>query len=204
MARRPSAKKKFSTDIEDLNLVPIMNLVVCLIPMVLFGASFVQLGVVNVNTPKFGMGKSEAVESDEKPLNLTIAIAEDGFRLSASVIIPGITGPEGMDPTQPPPPPDPAAQQAPTIPKKGENYDFVELYNTMVRVKDMHPNENIVTLTADSKIQFQYIIKSMDVLRLRLDANRYNDLAAFQSAKPKTTDSQQELLWPDVVLSVAQ
>lgn len=203
MARRPSAKKKFDTEIEDLNLVPIMNLVVCLIPMVLFGASFVQLGVVNVNTPKFGMGKSEAVESDEKPLNLTVALAEDGFRLSASVVIPGITGPENFDPTAPPP--EPTEQQGPTIPKDSNgNYNFVELYNKMVAIKDMHPNENIITLTADAKTEYQFVIKAMDVLRLRLEGQRYDDLAAFQSAKPKQKDSQQELLWPDVVLSVAQ
>lgn len=204
MARRPSSKKKFSTDIEDLNLVPIMNLVVCLIPMVLFGASFVKLGVVNVNTPKFGMGKSEAVESDEKPLNLTVALADDGFRLSASVVIPGITGPENFDPTAAPDPAA-AAQQGPTIPKDSNgNYNFVDLYNKMVSIKDQYPNENIVTLTADAKIEYQYIIKTMDVLRLRLGENRYNDLAAFQSAKPKMKDNSQELLWPDVVLSVAQ
>jgi hypothetical protein len=45
MARK---KKGVSTDVEDLNLVPIMNLVVCLIPIILYGTVMVKVGVVNV------------------------------------------------------------------------------------------------------------------------------------------------------------
>jgi biopolymer transport protein ExbD len=69
MARK---KKAFEEKMEDLNLVPIMNLVVVLIPVVLFGMSLVKIGVVNVNAPKFGMGQAAPADDDKKPLNLTI------------------------------------------------------------------------------------------------------------------------------------
>ena len=53
----PRSKKKGIDDkLEDLNLVPIMNLVVCLIPMVLLGTALVKIGVLNVNAPNFGHG----------------------------------------------------------------------------------------------------------------------------------------------------
>ena len=74
MARK---KKTVSTEIEDLNLVPIMNLVVCLIPMVLVGMSLVKIGVINVNAPRFGMGQAEPSDDEDKPLGLTIAINTD-------------------------------------------------------------------------------------------------------------------------------
>ena len=80
MARK---KKGVSTDVEDLNLVPIMNLVVCLIPIILYGTVLVKVGVVNVNAPKFGMGKATPSDDEEKPLNLTLGIEETGFRLKA-------------------------------------------------------------------------------------------------------------------------
>ena len=52
MAKRK--KKGAEEKIDDLNLVPIMNLVVCLIPIVLFGMSLVKIGVINVTLPKLG------------------------------------------------------------------------------------------------------------------------------------------------------
>lgn len=205
MARRPTAKKRFNQEMEELNLVPIMNLVTCLIPMVLFGASFVQIGVINVNAPKFGTGQTEQVENDdEKPLNLTVAIGDDGFYLSATgADIMSVLGlaPEAADPAAAAPP----AQQGPLIPKKGGEYDFVELYNKLVQIKDKFADETIINLTADPTVKYKYIIKAMDVMRVRLEKNSYDDLKAFQAAKPKVAENNQpELLWPDVVLAVAQ
>ena len=196
MARR--GKKKLDDKIEDLNLVPIMNLVVCLIPMVLFGASFIQIGVVNVNTPKFGLSKSvDDSNPDEKPLNLTLAIGEDGFRITANAVIPGITGPEGGEAV--------AADTGPTIPKKGDEYNYLDLYNKLVLVKNQFPEETVLNMTADAATPFKYLIRAMDTLRVRLEEDQYSDLAALQSATVKIdANSSPELLWPDVVLAVAQ
>ena len=201
MARK---KKAFNDKIEDLNLVPIMNLVVCLIPMVLLGMSLVKIGFVNVNAPKFGMGAAAPEDTDEKPLNLTIAIAADGYRLTASgADINSIMGLPPLDPT------DPAAAAAaaaagPTIPKKGELYDYVDLYNKLVAIKKQFPNESIVNMTAERDTHFMYLIGTMDVMRVHLEAETYDDLDSFKAATPKYEDNQVALLWPDVVFAVAQ
>lgn len=199
MARKK--KKKFDDKIEDLNLVPIMNLVVCLIPMVLFGMSLIKIGVVNVNAPKFGMGAAAPDESDEKPLNLTIAVAADGYRLTASgADINTIMGLPPVDPTNPAA----AAAAGPTIPKKGEKYDYVELYNKLVAIKKQFPNESVVNLTAERDTHFKYLIGTMDVMRTYLEADTYDGMDAFQAASVKYEDNQVALLWPDVVFAVAQ
>ena len=199
MSRRK--KKPFDDKLEDLNLVPIMNLVVCLIPMVLYGMAMVKLGVVNVNAPKFGMGAAAPDDSDEKPLNLTIAIASDGYRLTASgADINTILGLPPLDPTNP----EAAAQQGPTIPKKGESYDYVELYNKLVAIKKQFPDETIVNLTAERDTHFKYLIGTMDVMRVKLDSDSYNDLAGLQAASVVYEGNVAELLWPDVVFAVAQ
>lgn len=201
MARK---KKPFNDKIEDLNLVPIMNLVVCLIPMVLFGMSLIKIGIVNVNAPKFGMGAAAPDESDEKPLNLTIAVAADGFRITASgADVNTIMGLPSLDPA------DPAAAAAaaaagPTIPKKGESYDYPELYNKLVAIKKQFPNESIVNLTAERDTHFKYLIGVMDVMRVHLEADAYDGIESFQAAGIKYEDNQAALLWPDVVFAVAQ
>ncbi len=202
MSRRK--KKTFDTSIEDINLVPIMNMVMCLIPMVLLGMSLIKIGVVNVNAPKFGMGAATPDNSDEKPLNLTIAIAADGYRLTASgADINSLMGLPPIDPL------DPAAAAAaaaagPTIPKKGDSYDYISLYNKLVAIKKQFPNESVVNLTAERDTHFKYLIGAMDVMRVQLEADAYDDMDSFRDAAIKYEDSAPVLLWPDVVFAVAQ
>lgn len=202
MARKK--KKGISTEIEDLNLVPIMNLVVCLIPMVLLGMSLVKVGVVNVNAPKFGQGAATPEESDKKPLNLTVAVGADGFRLQATADLNAALGLAAPAATPDAAAADPTAAPPIMIPKKGEEYDFVELYNKMVAIKGKFPDESIVNLTAEAKIPFKHLIFVMDSLRVQLAADTYDDVDAFKNAELKYENNQPVLLWPDVVFAVAQ
>ncbi len=199
MARK---KKGIDDRIEDLNLVPIMNLVVCLIPMVLYGTALIKVGVVNVNAPKFGMGAAAPEDTDEKPLNLTVAIAADGYRITASGA--DINSILGLAPADPAADPAAAAAAGPTIPKKGDTYDYVELYNKLVKIKNEFSHESVVNLTAERDTPFKYLIGTMDVMRSRLEADTYDDLDAFKLAKPKYDENVPALLWPDVVFAVAQ
>lgn len=105
--------REFS-QIDELNLVPIMGLIVILIPMLLLMVVFTKIGVINVNAPKLSVGPAsdDPDEPEKKPLNLTIGISEKGYTIAA-------TG--GVLPGAPPPNPDgtPAAAPAgPTLPSK--------------------------------------------------------------------------------------
>lgn len=197
-----SHRSKFNDKIEDLNLVPIMNLVVCLIPIVLFGTALVKVGIVNVNAPRFGMGQAEAVEDDKKPLNLTLAIGEDGIRITASGA--DINEVLGLAPAAAPADEAAAPAAGPLIPKKGDQYDYMELYNKLSAIKNRYPEETIVNLTADARIPFKVLIATMDVLRVRLEQDTYEDFGAFQTASMKYDQGAPQLLWPDVVFAVAQ
>jgi len=187
MARK--RKKTFDESGDDLNLVPIMNLVVCLIPMVLYGMAMVKVGVVNVNQPRFDHDRGVAAE---KPLRLTVAIADDGYRVTAAgATLPRLAGADdGSAPLK--------------IPKKDGGYDYVELYNTMVAIKKQFPKETIVNLTAERGTPFKFVLGTMDVMRVHLESDTYDDLAGFQSASVRFKDRNPDLLWPDVVFAVAQ
>lgn len=78
--------------LDDLNLVPIMGLIVILIPMLLLMVVFTQIGVININAPKLSVGPAsdDPEEPDKKPLNLTIGISEKGYTIAATGgILPG-------------------------------------------------------------------------------------------------------------------
>lgn len=189
---------------EELNLIPIMNMVVCLIPMILAGTALVKLGVINVNAPKFGMGAAtEATDDQEKPLNLTVAIANEGFRLSATgADINVVLGIEAVV--------DPAAAEgaAPvgvvTIAKRGEDYDYMELYNKLVKIKSQFPQETILNLTADPTMPFKHVVNVIDAVRLKLEQDTFAELEQFTKSPARIEDGVPALLWPDVVFAVAQ
>ena len=161
-----------------------------------------------VNT-SFHFGKVlEAGTSDDekKPLNLTIAIAENGFRLTAGgADINQVLGIEAIVPTDPAAAAAAAGQPAGVvIPKKKDRYDFVDLYLKLVKIKDAFPDETIINLTADAKIPVKYVVGVMDSMRFRLEGNSFDDMAAFAAASVKMEGNAQQLLWPDVVFAVAQ
>lgn len=175
MSTPSSAARRALAPPEDLNLVPIMNLVVCLIPMVLFGASFTQLGVVDVHAPRFSPNPTP---TPGEPLDLTLAIGHDGFRLSAAKPLPDAA-----------------------IPKRDGEYDFVALYNAVVRIKADYPEESTFRLTADADIAFGHLIRVMDTVRVRLAGSNYDNVATFRAA---AVSSEVDLLWPDVAFAVVE
>jgi biopolymer transport protein ExbD len=207
MAKRK--KKGIDDKIEDLNLVPIMNLVVCLIPIVLFGMSLVKIGVINVNTPKFGMGQSAPAEDDKKPLGLTIAIGKDGFILKATGA--NLNDILGIPAEQPANPEDAAVNSGVKIAKAKELYDYLDLYAKLKTIKKQFPEESIVNLTAEADTHFKHVITTMDAIRYDLKDARYDNIKSFADAsrvyERKVVDGKDvevaKLLWPDVVFAVA-
>ncbi len=130
----------------DLNLIPIMNLVVCLIPMVLYGTALVKVGGVNANPQTFGPVTGPAPL--EAPLNLAVAVGADGFRVRTDR---------------------PELAPAQDIPVRDGAPDYAGLYEALVRIKEAAPSETVVRLTADNDTQFGVLVTTMDVMRTRAD-----------------------------------
>ena len=153
MARKPSERgHRGEEKIPPLNIIPVMNLMIILIPALLLMASFVQLAVINVAAPQIGSGDPQErdQEDDEPPLNLTITVTELGFTIAGSgAVLPG-EGEEG----------------GPTIPMlpTGE-YDFEGLTNKLVELKDNFPDEDQVIINAEDDIKYKTLIEVMDSSR---------------------------------------
>ena len=90
MAFKPS--KRSSQELEEvkLDLTPVMNLMVVLIPLLLTSATYVKIGVIDLNLPPAvgtTVSQLEAPKESEKKLDLAVTITEEGFYISSSLEI---------------------------------------------------------------------------------------------------------------------
>lgn len=79
-----SRKSKFEEKIEEINLIPIMNTVMILIPMILLMVSFAEPGVINISSPRNAQSQTPEQEQPEEQVQvpkLVIYISSDGFRV---------------------------------------------------------------------------------------------------------------------------
>jgi hypothetical protein len=184
-------KSKYTESAEDLNLVPIMNLVLCLIPLVLFKTQLVKIGMINVSAPSFGPASSSKPkeDNDEKPLGLTVALGKDGFILSATGAnlfellnvpqegeVSGVKIPKKQD----------TFSDKDGADVKRSDYDYLQLYSYLEKLRDMYKDEKLLTLVADPDLEFKYLIRTMDVVRFRFaEPSSFKSIADMSAASDK-------------------
>ena len=80
----PSAKAHGVEDIPaEVDLKPVMGLIVILIPLLLYSFSFFNIKIQPVSAPKTGAAAPGTGndDKDKKPLNLTVAVSSPGFAI---------------------------------------------------------------------------------------------------------------------------
>lgn len=181
---------------QDIDLTPIMNMVMILIPLLLLGVVFEQMGVINVSAPKLAVGPvTEDQEPPENPpLQLTIGVSTSGFTIAATGSkLPPIAGCSESSPATvcTRSGRDAAAllgevrslrekfdatgnrgfvdQSDAKLNELVEAYDWRQLYNLLVDIKKKYPDETIVNVGADPDVPFELLIKTMDMARFKLE-----------------------------------
>lgn len=132
----------------DLELMPVMNLVAILIPMLLMGATVVNLAVIDSTLPAV-IDRSDL--PPEPSLRLTVAITDRGLGLKSA--------PGGVEASQ-----DlelPCAVQ----PCRVEGYDYGGLTDALARIKDDHPDESSIILLPEERVPYEVLVKVMDASR---------------------------------------
>ena len=157
-------RKKANTDPVDLNMVPIMNLFLAMIPFLLMCAAFFSVSVINASVPALSEGSDSADEPKKQldKVTINLQIDKSGFTISASGD----------------PPPEELAKIGGTIPKKAGEYDFVKLTERMKAIKDRYKKSDTVVLLPAKDILYNTLIDTMDaarerVLDKRLDTREY-------------------------------
>jgi len=203
-ARKPSDRRHGGEDeVPELNLVPIMAIMVILIPMLIYMFTFHQIKVQRVMAPRRGTGAAKAKEEKkEKELNLTILIKKDkGFRLTwEQALMPETQSlpliamrkvddkycGDPNDQEQ-----DPRAQGCWPRAEGCLCFDFAALYNELVKKKEAfspagkEKQEKRVNITADSSVTWEVVSRTMDAATCRLEQDSYTEFESYISAKPK-------------------
>ena len=131
---------------EELDLVPIMNLVTILIPFLLFSASFVTLGAIDSTLPAI---HDEGKPPAEEALELSILITDDGYELAAKQDL-GL----GDD-------------------ARIQRWDTGALTERLASIKDRWPDEQDVILVPESGIAYEVLIATMDAARRQGDRDLF-------------------------------
>jgi biopolymer transport protein ExbD len=151
----------------ELNLVPYLDIVTNVIMFMLATTTFAAaLGDVNVSSPTTGAGVAASTDTTPKQdLNLTVSISDKGFTIAASgaVLYEGFSFDATGNLTQ-------TSQTIPTIPKKGNDFDYDLLAKKMQEIKNSPTaqGETKVIVNANKEIIYEVVVATLDACRGKL------------------------------------
>ena len=119
----------------DLNLVPYIDLLTCMVAFLLITAVWSQLARLNVHQK--GQGQAGEDTPPEKVFKLVVVVNSEGYNLVAD-------------------------QDQQPIPKRGEMYDFEKLGTELKKFKDTHPDKTDIQVASEDAIKFEVLIRTMD------------------------------------------
>lgn len=135
----------------DLNLVPYIDLLTCMVAFLLITAVWSQLARLEAHQK----GQGQAGENEtppEKQLKLVVVVNSEGFNVVAD-------------------------QDQQPIPKKGTEYDYEKLAVELKKLKDSHPDKTDIQIASEDQIKFEILVRTMDTA---LTA-RYPDLSLIDA-----------------------
>lgn len=145
----------------SLDLTPIMNMVLCLIPLMLLSVVFMTICVIDVTMPQRSAGA--AASDGEPPKRLQLFISKQGFTIV-----------EGMNTLSPI---GDCPNDGPTICLQNENaeldvdkHNWRALYNELFRIKQKGEwsDHNQIDIVADPAVNYGVLVKAMDIARYQL------------------------------------
>ncbi|MCA9665873.1 MAG: biopolymer transporter ExbD [Myxococcales bacterium] len=135
--------------VEDLNLIPLMNLFVTMIPLLLLTAAFYHIGMVSVSVPTQSTGES-SVETGKASVTVNVKADPKGLTITASS---GTISPDELK-----------ALDA-FIPKKGNMHDAKALTAALERIKRKYEQSDTMMLVPHKTTSYNQMIKLMDAAR---------------------------------------
>jgi biopolymer transport protein ExbD len=119
----------------DLNLVPYIDLLTCMVAFLLITAVWTQLA--RLSAAQKGQGQAGEETPPELQLKIVVVVNQEGF----NVVV-------GQDQTP--------------IPKRGAEYDFEKLGVELKKAKDSHPDKNDIQVASEDQVVFDTLIRTMD------------------------------------------
>lgn len=163
-------------ELPELDLTPIMSILVILIPVLLFAFNFFQIKITEVQAPRSSAAPKKQKDDKEKPLNLTVIVTSKGFAVSQqSELAEGGEAGENI-------------KMLANPPEKSDGYDYATLYNLLVKKKNTWKKEKTINIGAEMDIHWDTVARTLDATRVYLEKESYADLDTYRKAKPQMED----------------
>lgn len=169
MAFKPSMRRKGEEVEITLDIRPVMNLMVVLIPLLIASAEWVKLGSIELNVPPSktpGLGDSDENQAEErekeKKLGLSLAITDQGITIAS----PGAILSDGE------------TEEGPTVPVNADgSHNFDKMKEKLIEIKKLikekgFKDENRAVITAAANVEYQVIVEVMDNLQTYENENK--------------------------------
>ena len=151
MVRRARKKIPKFESLEELNLVPYLDVMMNLIIFMMVTISaYLPLGILSIFPPAASSSGTSAQQQNQEDqaekLGLSLFITHEGFTFAA------------------------LGGSLPLIPKtQAGDYDWAALTNATADIKDRFPAERMIIVTADKDIKYGILIRAMDAVRNKGD-----------------------------------
>src|SRR3954470_6156998 len=119
----------------DLNLVPYIDLLTCMVAFLLITAVWTQLA--RLSAQQKGQGQAGEETPPQQQVKIVVIVNQEGFNLVV-------------------------AQDQTPIPKKGTEYDFEKLGTELKKVKEAHADKNDIQVASEDQVVFDTLIRAMD------------------------------------------
>ena len=186
MAFKPSARRKKGEGYKEPDLLVVMNLMVCLIPLLLSCAEFVKLGNIELVMPETsggggGSGPVDPKVETQKLMTLNVLITEFGFTIQSTI--------RGIEPSVNGDPNASISVKQTNLPPEDEHYwsskyDFKSLNDKMVSLRKEaeaggYSDVGNIQITAAEGIKYQLVVFTIDAVRYHYDKDREIDKELF-------------------------
>ncbi len=158
----------------DLNLAPMLDIIVSIIPMLLMSVVFVQIMVLETPIPQ-AVEKAMVKNEEKNDVQIQLSVSKTtGFRLVVT---------------------DHGKQSEKSIPLKDAALDLAALKKEVLDTKMKYPNQFRVELNPDETVQLNDIVLVMDQVRTKAATDPKIMFTDTETGKQTETD----LMFPDVV-----
>lgn len=158
----------------ELNLAPMLDIIVSIVPMLLISVVFVQVAMVETPVPQaVQKAMVEAENKNDVQIQLSV-LPESAFKIQ--VMHKGKT-------------------QDINVGKKDNDFDFEGLHKQMIALKQTYPDVFKMELHPSEEVPLEKIIMTMDKVRTRAKDDPILYFTDTETGKKVETD----LIFPDVV-----
>lgn len=143
----PRRKKRKELKVNtDLKLMPLMNIIIALIPMLLLSAVFLEVKVIETSLPRDADASAAAAEPATPPLDLAVHVRGDVYVIEGHGVSPLLV-------------PRHAATAAP------DSATALLLSQALRAIASSHPGTTEIRIVAEARTHYQEVIALMDVAR---------------------------------------